>query len=243
MNDELVYGTEPTFRGGVVGWALVVALGVGIAWGLASIWTGWRLAWAAPLAALVIAYAWREAAAVRTQRTALGAAALLLLSTISAWGCATLVGRQHVSSRELTNEPGLVTNAVRDWMFAEGQIIDPLAATHDDGDQTTGDEESDDRPIEDEADASSGLADGSPPLRPEAQVRKRLANMDDAEKKRIVAWYVNQPGGQAARREATQRAWRWTDLVWVAAGAWLAFRLNGPGRSGDDDWDDDDEDA
>ncbi|MEM7577799.1 MAG: hypothetical protein AAF328_10015 [Planctomycetota bacterium] len=238
MNDELVYGTEPTFRRGVVGWALLVTLGLGMAWGLASVWTGWGLAWVAPLAALVAAWLWREAATVRSTRTAMGAAALLVLSCAAAWGTATMVGRQHVPSRELDLNPGLVTSAVRDWMFAEGQIVDPLAelAEADAGQAGLATDESEAEGIRTTTETSEAAPT---PLRPEAQVRKRLATMDDAEKKRIVAWYVNQPGGQATRREAGQRAWRWTAVVWIAAGAWLAFRLSGPHGTDDEDDEDD----
>lgn len=240
MNDELVYGTEPTVRRGVVGWAVVVALGLGMAWGLASVFSGWRLAWLAPVVALAIAWAWRDAAAVRTRGTAMGAAALVLLSCAAAWGSAALVGRQTVTSREMELDPGLVTTAVRDWMFAEGNILDPLE--HGALDETE-DAENEEDPTDREAaeaipEVAETEADAAPPLRPEAQVRQRLATMDDAEKKRIVAWYVNKPGGQVARREVTQRAWRWTDAVWVLAGAWLAFRLSGP-RASEEDYEDD----
>ena len=248
MNSEetLVYGSETVYRRGVVGWAVLVAVGVGMVWGLASVFTGWRLAWLAPLVALAIGRAWRDAPWEPTRGTAVWAAALMILSAGLAWGTAALVGRQHITTAELEDDPGLVLNAVRDWMYHRNEIVDLLSETTFDsaGVATEAKLEAFDAaaPAPPQGDLADAINQGpgeplsAPPMRPEKQVRQRLADMTDAQKQDVVAWYIQQPGGQATRRTASERVWRWSDWIWVAAGAWLAFRRSsGAGVATEDD--------
>ncbi|MEM8781801.1 MAG: hypothetical protein AAGE65_03005 [Planctomycetota bacterium] len=244
MNDELVYGSEPTYRRGVVGWALVIALGLGMAWGLASVFSGWRLAWAAPLVGLAVAWSWRQAAWSPSRGTALGAAALLALSAGVAWGTATMVGRQHVSAGELEQDPGLVTSAAVAWMETKGLLVDPIAELEARRAEAKAQAEEDTpsaaEPGKDDAETQPPANASPPPVRPETQARRFLETLGDAEQQEIVAWYVNRPGGQAVRRETARRAWRWTDLIWVLAGTWLVFRLSSGRPDADEDEYDDD---
>ncbi len=240
MNDELVYGSEPTYRRSAVGWAVLIALGAGMVWGLASVWLNMKLAWLALGVAVVVAMAWRGAAYEPSRKTAVGSAALLLLAAAAAWGTGAMVGRQHISGSELKYDPGLLTSAVRDWMFTQGEIEDPLAEVETDHDADDTDTDDPDGPpaldeaTEDEAEQVQP-EDAPPPIRPEAQVRRRIAEMTDAQKREVMAWYVNQPGGQAARRKVAQRAWGLLDYAWIAAGAFLAFRLSCPPRDDEDE--------
>ncbi|MEM9753532.1 MAG: hypothetical protein AAF916_09120 [Planctomycetota bacterium] len=259
MNDELVYGSEAALRRNEAIWALVVAIGLGVAWGFASIWTGWRLAWLAPLAGLGLALLWRSAVASPSRGTALGAAGLLVLSSAAAWGTSALVGRQMVSTNELENDPGLVVSAVRDWMFAEGDLVDPIQAQEEakaaaraaaEAEPSEPETEATPAPTlvipnhdaQPESDTEAPVASSVPPtVRVETQVRRRLSEMSDDEKRKIVAWYVNQPGGQDARRTVSDRAWRWIDLLWIVAGMWLAYRFSASASSTDDAYDEEED--
>lgn len=235
MNDELVYGNEPTYNKSAVMWALLVTLGVGMAWGIASVFTGWRLAWAALGVAVVIAMAWKPAAYEPSVKSAVWAVLLVFLSAGVALGTATMVGKQHVSGRELRTDPGLLKSAVRDWMYANDEITDPLAVLEQaklDAQETIDADE----PGQDSAETQATeepQAEPEPapkPVRTEVLVRERIANMDEAGQRDIVAWYVRQPGGQQGRQSTVTRAWRVMDAVWLLAAGWIAFRLCAPAR-------------
>lgn len=240
MNDELVYGNEPTYNKSAVMWAVLVTLGVGMAWGVASVFTGWRLAWVALGVAVVVAMAWKPAAYEPSIKSAFWAVLLVFLSAGVALGTATMVGKQHISGRELKTDPGLLQSAVRDWMYVNDEITDPLAQVEPVEEQVQSSEDaSNDQGPTDTQDANEQeppeAEPAPPPIRTEVLVRERIANMDEAGQRDIVAWYVRQPGGQQGRQSAVTRAWRAMDIVWLLASGWIAFRLCAPARDEDDE--------
>lgn len=219
MHEELVYGTPSTYRASEVRWAIGAALAAGIVWGLLSVGSGWRLVWLAPLIGAALGWVWRPAAYEPTQKTATWAVALMLLAALLSWATAATIGGRYISGRELTRDPGLVHTATHYWMFTHDQFPKPVLPS----DDNAGFEE------------STEVEEVILPIRTDLLVQQRIAEMDTAAKREVVAWYLAQPGGDAARQSATRHGWRLMDLAWITIACWLALRIASSGIVEEDD--------
>lgn len=201
-------------------WVLLVALAMGMAWGAWVAWTGSKTTWLVVVAALVLVWAWRRAVPDPPDNARWLVLLLTLGTAVAAWGTAALIGRTVVLPRQVEPDSALLPSAAAYYFYAH----DELPGQNSNG-QTS--------PTPDDEPTGSDL--NSAAIDDDLWVQEQLLFMSEAQKRKILAWYLEQPGGQAVRQATDSIDFGLTDPLWLIAGCWLAFRLSGPRGDGNDD--------
>lgn len=194
----------------------VTALGAGFVWGGLEVISGYRLAWLAPLLGVVMGLVLREFIRVPPRRA--GTLALVLTFAALLLGRATVsqLGAHYVSTREVRDDPYLVYGALEARMRAQRSFPAPLQARLD--------------RLVAAAPGPPGDGEGGEVVLLGQDlylaVRQRMADMDDAQKRDVVQWWLNEAPGVVPRAARRRLLLALSDALWWGAALALAYWLS-----------------